>query len=199
MVFPIGAREAGRHGAASDTNSGDRHRGGVLPRRHPRRLARQAGRPSGPGRAAAGRATCACAVAAARMDRRGRRLRPSADEGVRDPRRRRQFRELPRRAVAARRQAQHLARYVRQVREGPDARPADHGPGGLAARVHQGVLGLSRHPGERRARAERPGDAGQAQGGLRQGREGLWRRPLHHHRDLGRGVRTTARSAATAR
>ena len=80
-----------------------------------------------------------------------------------------------------------------------DARPAHHGPDGRAAGVHQGVLGLSRHPGERRAHRRRPRNSRQAQGGLRQGREAVRRRPLHHHRDLGRRVRTTARSAATGR
>ena len=134
-----------------------------------------------------------------RMDRRGRRLRPSRNEGVRDPRRRRELPELSRRTVAARRQAQRLARLVRQAREGPHAGPADHGPGGLAARVHQGVLGLSRHPGERRARRERPGDAGQAQGDLRQGREGTTASTATPSPRSGASSRTTARSAATVR
>ena len=39
----------------------------------------------------------------------------------------------------------------------------------------------------------------QIQAGVRSGREGLWRRPPHRHVDLGRGVRTTAPWAATAR
>ena len=101
--------------------------------------------------------------------------------------------------VAARRQAQHLARELRQVHRGADARSPHHGLGGRAAGVHQGVLGLSRHPGQRRAHRRRPRDPRQVQGDLRQGREAVRRRPQHHHRDLGRRVRTTARSAATAR
>ena len=164
-----------------------------------RHRAAQAGDPAGADRAAAGRAARSRAVAAEGMDRRGRRLRSSRDEGVRDPRRRRQFRKLPRRAVAARRQAQRLARLVRQGGEGPDARSAHHGPDGLAARVHQGVLGLSRHPGERRARAERPGDADQAQGDLRQGRESNTASTATSSPRSGASNRTTARSAATGR
>ncbi len=96
-------------------------------------------------------------------------------------------------------QAQHLARELRQIRAGADARSAHHGFDGRAAGVHQGVLGLSRHPGERCAHRHRARDSRQAQGDLRQGREGLRRRSPHHHRDLGRRIRTTARSAATGR
>ncbi len=44
-----------------------------------------------------------------------------------------------------------------------------------------------------------PRSARETQGDIRQGREGLRRRPLHHRRDLGRRDRTTARSAATGR
>ena len=61
------------------------------------------------------------------------------------------FRILRRGSLAAGRQAQHLARELRQIHARADARSAHHGSDRRAAGVHQGVLGLSRHPGERRA------------------------------------------------
>ncbi len=76
----------------------------------------------------------------------------------------------------------------RQACRRPHARPPHHGPDGRAAGVHQGVLGLSRHPGARSAHRRRPRAARQIQAGVRSGREGLWRRPPHRHVDLGCGV-----------
>ena len=138
------------------------------------------------------------AGAAQRMDRRVRRLRPSADAGDRDPRRPRPISRVPGRPVAARRQAQHLARHLRQTCARPHARPADHGSARRPARVHQGVLGLSRHSCER--------------GAYRHGRELLpATRPssTRSSRPMastamssprsGASSRTTARSAATVR
>ena len=78
-------------------------------------------------------------------------LRPSADAGERDPPGRRQLRKLPRRPVAAGAEAQRLARELRQACRRSHAGPAHHGSDRRAAGVHQGVLGLSRHPGQRRA------------------------------------------------
>ena len=71
---------------------------------------------------------------------------------------------------------------------GLDARPAHHGPDGFAARIHEGDLGLSRHPRERQPPRQGPRDPRQIQAAVRRGGESLWRRPLHHRVDLGHRV-----------
>ena len=96
-----------------------------------------------------------------------------------------QLRQLPRRAVAAGRAPRRVAGGLRCRHRGPHARSADHGLDGRPARVHQIVLGLSRHPGQRRAHRKRPRHPGPASCDLRRGREGLRRRPLLHRRHLG--------------
>ncbi len=99
--------------------------------------------------------------------------------------------------LAARRNVPRAV-YDRYV-TGADAGPADHGSDGLAARVHQVVLGISRYPGQRAAGRQRPCDPGEVQGGIRHGREGLRRGPALRRGNLGRGVRTTAPRSANAR
>ena len=68
-----------------------------------------------------------------------------------------------------------------------------------AAGVHQGVLGLSRSAGDRGAHREGPRAARRQCGGVRCGREGLRRRPLHHRGDLGRRDEIRRRSRASGR
>ena len=48
----------------------------------------------------------------------------------------------------------------------------------LAARIHQGDLGLSRHPRERQPPRQGPRDPRQIQAAVRRGGKSLWRRPL---------------------
>ena len=122
------------------------------------------------------------------MERRIRRLQSSADDGAGDPRRRRQFPQLSRGTAAAGRAPRRQPRGVRCQCRRPHARPADHGPARRPARVHQVVLGLSRHSGQRRSHQERARHPRQVPSDLRRGREGLRGRSLHHRRDLGRGV-----------
>ena len=65
------------------------------------------------------------------------------------------------------------------------ARPADHGSARQPAGVHQIVLGLSRHPGDRRAHRAGPRAPRKISQHLRRGGARLRSRPLHHRRDLG--------------
>ena len=76
-------------------------------------------------------------------------------------------------------------RRVRRANRRPDAGPAHHGFARCAARVHQIGLGLSGHSRERRPDPERPGDSVPLSKHFRWRRKSLWRRPLHHRRDLG--------------
>ena len=79
----------------------------------------------------------------------------------RDPRRRRRLQELPRADVAGCGAARHFARETFEAFTAAlEARREDHGLRRRAAGVHQGVLGLSRSAGHRRAYRERPRDAG---------------------------------------
>ncbi len=135
----------------------------------------------------------------ARMERAIRRLAPSADDGRRHPRRRRRFRQLPRQSVAGGGAARHRPRSLRAFYRRPDAGPEHHGLARCPAGVQQIAVGLSRHPGQRRTHRPRPRDVGAICRGLRRGRARLRRRPLHHRRDLGRGIRATASWAATVR
>ena len=133
------------------------------------------------GRARPGRRTAA-------LERRRRRLRPPADDRRRDPPGGGELSQLRRRDVARCRTPQHHAGEFRAFHRRPDARPADHGPDGFAARVHQGDLGLSRHPRERQPPRQGPRSPRQIQAAVRRRREGLWRRPLHHRLDLGHRI-----------
>ena len=54
-----------------------------------------------------------------------------------------------------------------------------------AARIHQGDLGLSRHPRERQPPRQGPRDPRQVQAAVRRGGKSLWRRPLHRSRRSG--------------
>ena len=135
------------------------------------------------------RAAPAPATRHAGMERRIRRVRPSADDGGRDPRRGRAISATASRGCGRRPQRRGVSRAaLRRAHRGPHARPADHGSDGRPAGVHQVVLGLSRHPGQRRAHRERPRGAGAASRDLRRGREGLRRRPALHRRHLGRRI-----------
>ena len=80
-----------------------------------------------------------------------------------------------------------------------DARSAHHGSARQPAGIHQIVLGLSRSPGERRAHRTRAARCSQKYRATFDAVErSLWRRPLHHRRDLGRGdqLRHARRRAA---
>ena len=72
------------------------------------------------------------------------------------------FRQCLEEHLAAGAAPRRAARGVRPAAGGRHAGPADHGPDGLAARVHQVDLGLSRHPGHRRAHRRRPRDPREA-------------------------------------
>ena len=110
-----------------------------------------------------------------------------------------QFRILRRRPVAARRQAQHLARELRQIHRRADAGSAHHGSGGRPAGVHQGVLGLSRHPGERRAhRRAAAKSSPRTRRSSTRSRSSTASTAISSPRS-GASSRTTARSAATGR
>src|SRR5437870_917450 len=123
-----------------------------------------------------------------RLERRIRRLQSPADDGAGDPRRGCQFPQLPRRTLAAGGASRRFARAVRGQRCGPHSRSADHGSARCPARIHQIVLGLSRHPGERGSHPEWAGDSRPAPRHLRRGREGVWCRSPLHRRDLGRRI-----------
>ncbi len=125
---------------------------------------------------------------AAALERRGRRLRPSPDDGLRDPRGGGEFRSMRRRDVARCRAPQHLAGELPALHRGPRARSAHHGPDGFAAGIHQGDLGLSRHSRQRQPPRQGPRDPRQIQTAVRRGGKSLWRRPLHHRVDLGHRI-----------
>ena len=148
-------------------------------------------RPGAAGRARPGRRPAA-------LERRGRRLRPSPDDRFRDPGGGGELSKLRRLDVARCRTAQHHAGKFRALHRRPRARPAHHGPDGFAARIHQGDLGLSRHPRERQPPRQGPRDPRQIQAAVRRGGESLRRRPLRDRVDLGHRVRTTRRRWATA-
>ena len=122
------------------------------------------------------------------LDRRGRRLRPSADDGERDPRGGGEFQQLRRFDVARCRAPRYLAGQLPTLHRGAHARSAHHGPDGFAAGIHQGDLGLSRHPGERQPHRQGPRDPRQIQAAVRRGGKSLWRRPLHRRLDLGHRI-----------
>ena len=154
---------------------------------------------SSPAAPAGSRSSCAPAAGAG-MERRIRRLRPSADDGGRDPRGRGQFPQLPRRPLAAGGAPRRLARGVRCAMSPaltPDLRIMDL----LDAQPEftksfwdylDILVSDERIENGRAILAKYRRD-------LRRGREGLRRRPPHHRRDLGRRIRTTAPRSATAR
>ena len=121
------------------------------------------------------------------LERAARRLRRSAHDRRGDPRGGGGFPTMPRAPVAAGRAPRRLARNVYAPTRRADARFAHHGSARQPAGVHQVVLGLSRHAGDRRAHRARPRAARQIPRDLRRGRARLRRRPLYHRRDLGRG------------
>ena len=125
---------------------------------------------------------------AAALERRGRRLRPSLDDRERDPRGGGEFRSVRGFDVARCRTPPHLARQFPALHRRTHARSADHGPGGLAAGIHQVDLGLSRHPGERQPARQGPRGAGDLQGAVRRDGKSLWRRPLCDRVDLGHRI-----------
>ena len=124
----------------------------------------------------------------AALERRGRRLRPSADDRSGDPGSGGEFRQLRRLDVARRRAPQYLARKLRALYRRPHARSADHGSDGFAAGIHQIDLGLSRHSRQRQPPRQGPRDPGQIQAAVRRDGKSLWRRSLCDRGDLGHRV-----------
>ena len=124
------------------------------------------------------------------MERRIRRLRPSADDGAR--------RSAPPRPISA--AASQGLRPLAERRGVSRARSSTPYVAGLTPDLRimdlldaqpeftKCVLGLSRPAGERGADRERPRHARAAPRDLRCGGEGLRRRSLHHRRDLGRRI-----------
>ncbi len=119
--------------------------------------------------------------------------------GRRHSRRCRQFRQLPRGAVAAGSAARRVARELRALHRRADARSAHHGSARCAAGIHQDAVGVSRRAGQRRAHRPRPRAVGAERARVRRRRARLRRRPSHHRGDLGRRIRTTAPWAASVR
>ena len=89
------------------------------------------------------------------LERRGRRLRPSLDDGGRDPPGGGEFQNCVASMWpdAARRNI--TRENFRRFTADAAARSAHHGSDGFAARIHQGDLGLSRHPRERQPASPR--------------------------------------------
>ena len=136
---------------------------------------------------------------AAALERRGRRLRPSPDDGdARSARRRRISTIASPRCGPMPHAATSSQAKLRALHRGADARSAHHGPDGFAARIHQVDLGLSRHPRERQPPRQGPRDPRQVQAAVRRDRESLWRRPLRDRGDLGHRIRITRPRWATA-
>ena len=167
-----------------------RRRAAGLSRQHLHRLALQGGQTAPPHRHPARGRPPARQQRAAALERRGRRLRPSPDDGSRDPRGGGEFRQLRRLDVARRRPAQHLAGKLPALYRRAHARSAHHGPDGFAAGIHQVDLGLSRHPGQRRQARQGPRDPRQIQAAVRRGGKGLRRRSLCRSRRSGASNRT---------
>ena len=124
------------------------------------------------------------------VERRIRRVRPSADDGGGDPRGGGRISAPASKScgrMAARRGVSRAD--LRHLYRRPDARSPDHGSARRPARVHQVVLGLSRHAGERGAHQATGARCWRntARPSMRS-RTRLWRRPPYHRRDLGRGI-----------
>ena len=138
------------------------------------------------------------ATAARSLERRRRRLRPSPDDGERDPGGGGEFSTIASPRCGPMPHAATFRRKFRALHRGADARSAHHGPDRFAARIHQGDLGLSRHPRERQPPRQGPRDPHQIQAAIRCGGEGLWRRPLHRSLRSGASNRITRRRWAIA-
>ena len=127
--------------------------------------------------------------ARAGVERRIGRLRPPADDRGRDPRRGGEFPQLPAGALAAGRAPRGAARALRGADGRADARPADHGPARRRSRNSPNRSGtISTCWSATRASRAAARFSPQHRARVRCGREGLWRRPAHHHRDLGRRI-----------
>ena len=129
------------------------------------------------------------AGAAEGMERRGRRVRSSADDRGRDPPGGGELSLLPRQPLAGCGAPQHLARQLRSPHRGTDAGPAHHGFRRCAAGIHQGGVGLSRHPRHRRAADAR----------ARNARPRIARRSMPSRRPTASIATSSRRSGASSR
>ena len=195
VTHRIGALGSGRHGNAhfQAIPPGRADAGGGSPPRRRKALTRYAGPTGAIPPPATPRNTGAA------VERPVRRLRRSQHDAPRRSARRPRISTIASSACGRWPRARHHAPDLRRPYRRADARSAHHGSARQPARVHQVVLGLSRHPGDRRAHRARPRAAREIPQDLRRGRARLRRRPLHHRRDLGRRDQLRHRQSATGR